>query len=554
MTKNYVYGALEPNRMEEAVNEAIYLAHQYRNRLCELELERRAEVDRIVRELCDEYVQACHAVTSAEEQIEEIYKTVRKRGQKERRKPRPTDKEMDDIQRLKGDLKPLRKMRAATKKEAFARKNVSEALDKVNEQHNQNVKEARANCGLYWGTYLTVEDSAKDFKNGPPPRFKPFLGEGKIAVQIQKGMSDGEAYACEDKRLCLEIKGKKASQVWMRIGSIGRDPIWTTVPIIWHRNLPKGSRIKWAYLERTKIASDTEWRLRLTITCDEQIRLPKLPREFVALHVGWRVIAGERIQTARWLGTDGKSGDVIIPAKYVDALKKADDLRSIRRVRFNKAQHRLCQWIDSNPNIPDWLREARSKIKLWKTQRKLVKLLTHWKENRFEGDEVVFKVLHGLQSVKKKGWRKRDKHLWIWECRIRKRVSRWRMWYYRNEASALSKQYGRVTIVAGEWAEMKKKPQPGEAEHQTTVQRRNSGLAAVAELNRVILEAFGKDCLIDVDRKGITTTCHLCGFNNRNVDKSLTHHTCENCATKWHLDDNGVRNQVARGQVVQKEI
>ena len=69
------------------------------------------------------------------------------------------------------------------------------ALDLIAKRAGSLQRNARAHCGVYWGTYLLVE-AAHDASREMPlydgvepndPRFSKWNGEGRIGVQVQQG-------------------------------------------------------------------------------------------------------------------------------------------------------------------------------------------------------------------------------------------------------------------------------------------------------------------------------------------------------------------------------
>ena len=141
----YVYGARAPTENAELVREQIFKAHRYKNKLVEIELARRAARGTVLKP---------HIDARAEQ-----YRVARERGE---------------------NLKlPKLELSEAEQK----------SLDNADEASRAAVRAARAECGVYWGTYLTVEDAAGKQREGRhPPRFKRYNGTGAIAVQLPAPM------------------------------------------------------------------------------------------------------------------------------------------------------------------------------------------------------------------------------------------------------------------------------------------------------------------------------------------------------------------------------
>lgn len=585
--KNYVFRAYPPTRQAKAVDDAMILAHRYRNKLCELELQRRAKLNEMLQQLAPDYLESCDKVTAKEEEYESLCTEIKKASQAAQRKIPPTDEQKEAVKRIREELKELRKANRELKKQAYQREAIVTEIEKVQAEHNAACKVARAESGIYWGTYLTVEDSAKDFGKGPPPRFARWQGNGTIAVQLQNGLAIEDAINSEDTRLQLILKenrekpkhrleerngrlypvpqkpakGKysKFGKVRIRVGSQGRNPVFAEFPIRWTRDLPEGSKIKWAYVSRRQVISpnykNAYWELRLTVQVPHETR--QTDDSLVAVHVGWRKLSGGGLRVAMWRGSDGKFGELIIPPDRVKYRSMPNGLQSIRDKKFEKVKRVLAKWIDRavkrGTAVPEFLTKARETMRLWKSIQRMHDLLLQWRENRFAGDESIFVFLHGRPEVPKSGWRKWDKHLWLWERHQQTNIVRWRSNEYRVFARKLAREYGMVCLLQADWAEMREKPDILTDDGSTTsTMRANASLAAVSTLERYVKEAFGSDCLVPVDVKNLTTDCHQCG-SRESIGTSLRHQ-CSGCGATWDIDKNASRNQLARAMEARKEL
>ena len=120
--------------------------------------------------------------------VKDICAERRRRNAAGRRKLPFTEQEKSELERIKPALKELRGRYKTQKAAAYgseANKAALKAIDAgSNEEHKQVRRVASEEWGLYWGTYLLIEEAAKKFRKGSPPKFRGFRGEGSLAVQI----------------------------------------------------------------------------------------------------------------------------------------------------------------------------------------------------------------------------------------------------------------------------------------------------------------------------------------------------------------------------------
>ena len=548
-TKNWVYGAKSPD-IEQAVSDAIYAAHRYRNKLCELELEKRKRHEDLLQRLAPDYVTACKAVEAEEKLLGEAREAIQEERVKQRtKKPKGVDHLTAKASECKAALKQLRADRKAAKQSAYDDPAVTQAMEQNQQQHKEACAEAKANSGLYWGTEAIVKQACKSFAAGAPPRFKRFDGEGQLAVQLQGGHDTSDALD-SDTRLQLIVpdalqerllmhgkapRSKTTVACLIRIGSYdNKSPIFARVPIKFHRALPPG-KIKWAYLERRMLANRPKWSVRLTIDVPEPDR-PR-PDGYVAIHVGWHSEAkGLRVATS--LGSDGKYRYLRLSNEHLADYERLDSVRSQRDIAFNEIRDRFTEWLKSHTH-PEWLDEDTKFISRWKSPAKLAGIILRWRDERFEGDGI-------FDSLNQ--WRKQDKHRWQHERRLSKRIVRRRSDLYRNFAKQLSDQYGTAFIAPIDAKELVEHSKPEDLERDNRLSARRAKQAAVSDLLRMIREKFPLHC-VEIDAKGITKTCANCGAENVVRRRKVQ---CVGCHKTYDVDENALSNTLARGEVALK--
>lgn len=538
-TLNWTYGAKSPD-IEQAVSDAVFAAHQYRNKLCELELAKRSRHEELLQRLAPEYVEACKAVEVVESQLAEAREAIQAERKKQRTKtPAGCEKYAEAAKQCKAELKKLRAARKSAKKAAYDDPEVAAAMEDNQRTHRDAQAAAKAESGLYWGTEAIVKAACNSFSSGAPPRFKRFNGEGQLAVQLQKGLDCRDAFG-DDTRLQLVVsdelqeellmrgkapRSRRKAECLIRIGSEGRDPIFARVPIVFHRPLPEG-KIKWAYLERRKLADKVKWKVRLTI--DVERKLEPITKPAVAVHVGWRM-DDDDLRVATWLGEDGKRGVLKLPDRHLDDYVKLDTVKSRRDSGFNKIKSRLAEWLSKRES--EWLREATKNLHQWRSPARLASLYWRWKES----GEELFGPLNE--------WRKRDKLLWQHERRLSVRIVRRRKDWYREFVARLKHDYDVAFIAPIPAKELVEHSTPEELERDQNARRAKQ--AAVSDLLVLVREKFGVRC-VETEAKGITQTCSECGYDNPAPKRKVQ---CGQCHATYDRDENAVANTLARGRV-----
>lgn len=342
----YSYGASVPTEGRESVIEQLKLAHRYRNNLVELELERRKRVDDTLAKLCPELAHV--EVELAQREVELEQARTKKKAANAKERKRIKDPVADaSITALREALKVLRARRKALRTSTFESEPWKAAQAEINEWAGGEQRKRRAECGLYWGTYLIVEQSMKGARAGAPPKFHRFDGGGRVAVQLQGGLSVDALLAAGDQRLRLELRpagvwvpGKRMEKIearrmewrarraavsakadagsvpelahcdqvlkslehagsrklgdavaWIRIGSTDKGgPVWAKVPIHFHRELPPDATIKWAWLVCRRVGVHYQWRFQFVLSRDSWERPDAARSGTVGIDVGWRLV------------------------------------------------------------------------------------------------------------------------------------------------------------------------------------------------------------------------------------------------------------------------
>lgn len=503
----YTYGCLEPIAGHETALEQLRLSSRYRNALVELERERRERVLQQTRAYFPRLLDLEAEVERANFGLEALAEEIRQENAAQRRK-RATAEQQTRMRQLRQQRTDLYTQLKAVKREAYGPTEVTDLrqqiraatrtgdvaltarlegqlvevvagwqarvpaaaelrqeLDRIEQRANERQKELRANCGLYWGSYLCVEDAAKTFRQGAPPDFKGFRGEGRLGVQVQGGITAEQLLAGEDERIKLELlpprNGNREAKLWFRIGSTCREvlrgeqwvpidqgqqqkrkdgialrytladgttdtaapgqwrgeagrPVWCVVPCVYSRDIPEGCLLKQVYLHRRKVGYRWEWSASFVLAGPAECFTPTdlAQTGVVAINLGWRIRDDGSVRVAYWVGDDGQEGELTISAAEIDRRWEfAESLQAIRSRLLTEAIERLATWCEQNEGLlPAEFRarlcdreEQRRTLRQWRSPERLARLVVWWRDHRFTGDEEIYRWMEGYPVPGSKG-------------------------------------------------------------------------------------------------------------------------------------------------------
>jgi hypothetical protein len=467
--KVYRYGLLDPIEGADRVRDQIRGAHRYYNTLIGIERRRR------------------DAVAAAYSTHPRIGGLELERGQHEARldgarKAKDVDAMRDAMAALRENRQALRAERLAAKQDPEIARMISEASAEAKGAS----RAARAASGVYWGTYLIVEQAVDAARKKPSmPHFRSWRGDGAVAVEIIHGMGVKDALKCDDARLRIDPcpqpvpgrGGKPLPRVSLRVGSDDqRAPIWATWPMIYHRLLPPDARIKWARVVREYTGGKARWSLHVTLDDAAVPRAEACGVGVVAVDLGWRRSPGGLL--ACEFGSETCQPEaLILPHAIEGAMEKAESLRAIRDRNMNAARALIVAWRDAH-EISGPLAERLRNVGQWRSQNRFASLAHLWRANRIEGDEEIYSAIEA--------WRKQDSHLWRWEAHTRQRAIRRRRDLYRVFAAGLARKYQTLVIERLNISALAQKPTKGPND-DTQGQR---FIVAPSELRSALEHAF----------------------------------------------------------------
>jgi len=114
-----------------------------------------------------------------------------------------------------------------------------------------------------------------------------------------------------------------------------------------HRPLPKGSRIKRAWILERNRGGHWSFELQLTVQSETEFKRARAKRhKRVEVELCAQRRENGSVVAARWQGSDGESGEIDIDARTVEALGDRDDfLESAIDDHFNAARRAIRLWV-----------------------------------------------------------------------------------------------------------------------------------------------------------------------------------------------------------------
>jgi len=540
------YGLLPP--LEQGlIEEQARRGHRYRNVLIEIERGRRAALREA--ELSDPQAAGVAAAISWLDALA-AQESAKIKAMRARTRSRSETAEMrerrDEARRLVKRAKlALRAYRAF-----YLRRHLRQKADKINSLAVVLKKSARAQCGVYWGTYL-LHEAAMDASSKQPlwdrssqpndPGYIRWDGTAAWGVQIQGGITVDMLMSCVDRRLRIERlpapphmtgrRGKFRALLRIRIGSDGRAPIWGEWRMIMHRPLPEGAIVKRAVVHRRRDGRKWRWSVDLSITMPKPKPAPTASGS-VGLDIGWRQKPDGSIRVAYWSGSDGQHGELALPAKDVEGYH--ENIRSVR----DRNLDRLRDWLAlrrQGSDTPEWFIEATKHMQKWRSAKRFARLCLQSRQHDTPGD-----IRLGLEW-----WRYRDIHLWDWETAQRGKTLRRRKDTYRRWAKTLASRYSALYLEEFDLRIFARKDDASAA----AIPRGNRHTVAVSELRLAMQSAFSS--VVEVDASNTTRQCHVCGHAESWDAAASIHHACTSCGAVWDQDRNAaiiIRERGLSGQ------
>lgn len=551
-TRVYQYGIVGgPRTNADIVEEQLRAAHRYRNKLVEIERDRRDKARAVIAAHGDVDV-ISEQVKPLEHQLEHTRLQI-----KSARKITRTKSESPELRITARDiiakLKVLRAEMKTIKQKVATDPVIQEKLTAIRDAAQERVRTERKSSGCWYGNYLLVEQ-AHDLacKSITPPHFVRWSPEGSLGVLLMEGIDLSELWGgnqlIQIDKVPPEVYQGTRSQ--LRQGSRttlrtrvksdeNRKPIWVEWRMIMHRPLPEGCRIKNARLVRRRInCTQMRWLVDLTVELPENWRSGPLGTGKVGLNLGWSGREPGDIRSGYVVGEDGGELEIIVPRSVIDRVEKSESIRSIRDKNMDQMRADLYGWLtqrDVIATIPQWFTDRSQHIYAWRSANRFAGLVRAWKTQRWEGDELGYDLLEK--------WRYRDYHLEHYESGLRRHALNQRRDIYRVVAARLVAKYDTLVIDDTDLRKFQRSPNPESARVELDVVKRNQRHAAGSELRGALINAFKRSGgrVIEVSSHNVTLRCNACGHEQ--TDRPITiERTCSACGVLWDRDANACKN------------
>jgi len=564
-TKNYSYGAKPPilnnNSFDNIFNQLLLeqqfiLAHEFRNKLCQLELDRRETYYNKLRQFSPEYVKLEKEEYKLLEEKEKIEREIKNRRSKERKRSKSTTKEKSNLKNIKQQLGIMRKQKKQIKKDNKLNNTFNKILEQSAKNHNNACKKLRTeyvNKGLCWGTAGAVMKRCNNFSKGTPPKYKSYKHITKETIEIQ--IQGGTTWEDVINGKCAYIKFEEGRKKYQQNGKVtiygnislrvasrdtsgkikssGRTPVFIICPIILHRSVV--GKIKWVKLTRKKVGTKFEYNVIFTVSSQDFIK-ENTSSKSVGVDLGFRRF-DDRLRVA-CIQDRGYSlqHEISIPLDIINRYDRADDISSIRGNKFNKIKEELIEWKKLH-DMPEWLKDELKNLSYWKSFKGFYCLVELWRDKRFNNDIEIYTLV--TEYIKD------DKHLYNYQANLRRKANKRIENTYRKEVKDLEKQnIGIVKIEDIKWQTLLRNIDTEKDYGLSPKQKRNAKIARPYFFTQCLEQS--NMVIKRIDPKNTTKECSHCHYINE-VDKDTITLECGGCKRKLDRDMDAAATIDARG-------
>lgn len=567
MTIVWEYGLRMPTENVSLIEDQLWEAQKYNNKLVELERKRREKEKKFF--LGFPEFNALYQTASR-------LKEVREKLRKKRNGKKPSKKEQEARKAAStayyNSLASLREK----EKEMREDKGIKAVLEQYvvtccKEERNVGSGGERGKTECYWGTYLLVEgavDAASkakrdiavshELEHGPVPRFRRWRREGLLGVQFQPRKRKGksayfyteDALNGSDSRFQIGAidptawdagrSPKQRTCVRLCVKTEKRKPLFGVWPLYMHRPLPKGAKIVKAVIVRRMRAQRPIWKLQLTLEPPEGYRTGECGNGIVCLDIGWRRIEGDQtMRVAYWQDEHGNQEEVRMDPRTYSGFVKVEKLQGTRDKLFNELKETLYAWAKAI-RPPEWLWDILRYLPKAKSQERYHNLHRAWGRDRWENDEAGWALLNT--------WVHRDRHLWQWQANLRSKLQNRRSQDYKLLGKRLAERYDTLVFTNFDLRETQKKPKDEDLEPGEHKKRWQQNKANCSDLRDRVINAFKArgGQVFHVDPHLVTRTCRFCSHAGEWENPEELVHTCAKCGESWDRDTNSTHNMFTR--------
>lgn len=464
------------------------------------------------------------------------------------------------------------------------------AITEASEVRKKQVREA---AQVPAGTSLLMEkafeQACKPPKNALPrkpgspfrerPRFKSWDQTGRIGVQMKrdsaKSVFDGTSSNLKiGPRAIPHGRGGQPRpdrlQVHLRCGP-GKEVI--ILPCVIHRMPPEDAVVTGAWIRVIREGAKFRFQLQLVLESDEFEVVqenPNLPT--VAVDLGWRRLSDGRVRVAYWADSEGKHGEVAVPAVVASGLAHCSPLEGFRSSHHNRALSLAKVWVKSQrASFPEPVQKHVQAIHAWKSPARLSRLSgmlsfdpakaesvriawSRWREERlrnkldlFASYTTVRKWDDGRSGIDPfilyfEFWRQKNRHLFTWTECSRRKVLGHRDQIFREVAKRMSHDYGKIVFENLDLRGFARDALPDE-EDGPDRHHRTRNIASPGRF-RSLISVKSMKKMKDEEMHNSTRECHSCHHVNEATPSLMM--TCAKCKAVWDQDHNAAINLLWR--------
>lgn len=535
VVKVYKYGLVPSGDIPKEAIDQLYYGHKLWNTLVEHSQQATEKYFSIVNNSSSELSELTSKIEQVKSDIDELFKQKRAQRALERKRNVENPDFDAKIKASKAELKELslksKEMRAS------AKEIIKPLLDEHTAWDFARVKEIRQNSGAHWGVYEPIMDSFKvargsALKKGNGLRFQRFDGQGQWKFRISGGFTFDKLLSS---KVALSVKNESVKKKRYPVMPFDFKIAGAVLNfhMHYHRPLPADALIKMVTINRERIGDRFKYSACFTIVEKKEVQLHQ-NEDAVGVDLGFLESSGGLKIATTW---DGKQQTVLnLPQKWVGRRVYVEDTLSALQESANAFVERLklelsgvaldkehkCHGTLNFIKSLDVSKKSfsfRSLIRLQKASTyesispKVDAMLEDWVVNNIrkvrEADNLSAKLI------------KQRNHI------------------YREWASKVTKQYGRIVIEDLSLKDIAEVKDKDNVLHQSARSKRFA-----ASLSTLIL-ALKNACsnnnseFIQKDPAHTTTVCSTCLTNNEVLDREFT---CTGCGEVHEQDLNAAKN------------
>lgn len=543
-TRKWKFGCKKPIQGYDLMIDQMNRAHNLYNDKIALEREKREKIRKAYRKLCPELAELDKKITEIEERISGLGKEIKQSRIENRKKIGATDEQNKELKTLKNERQVLQKRHAELRETV---KN-NEAVTTIQLEYKEKQNTLNRDSGVFWSTYQLIAEDVMKASNGfALPKFKRREPGGRISIQIQKQNKNIDQWfyiePVNDDAWSAKHRGdrKRArkTNLWIRVGlDENRKVKWVVFPISYHRKIPDEVKVKRVTVKEYRIGTTTRYNAYFDLEFPGKATPTDVAKDgIIAIDYGWRLGEDDSLRVATYRDHNDETGELLLPGKILGGFELADGIQSIRDENFNFIKAEIKTWKKSRKSLPKWLRDELSHIHQWKSQRRLVRLIHKWRDNRCKNDEDI---MNSLEE-----WKSRDRHLLDYQCGTRTSCAIYRREIYRIFAARMRRKYSTVILENGNRTRFNTLPTVNKPDDTRSKVRYNYRVAAIGELFKCLQES-GME-VIKVNPANTSKICSSCQQKNKKLKDEL-YWTCEHCGEEHDRDHNATKNILTRGQ------